>query len=147
MRNKAIRVPLSVLALALPFSATRAGDVLPAVVAEASQAITWNQYYAARAAFEAQASAYWTSIGEKRRIRYAKRRDGQPIALDDYVLIQPPLYTGPGRPPGPPPEPPPEIKPRPRKIIPTVADVLRAFQIFVHVRNFTPKSSAAQHGA
>ena len=126
MRNKAIRVPLSVLALALPLSATRAGDVSSTVVAEASQAITWNQYYAARAAFEAQANAYWTSIGEKRRTRYAKRRDGQPIALDDYVLIQPPVYTGPGRPPGPPPEPPPEIKPRPRKIIPTVADVLRA---------------------
>ena len=63
MLNKAIRVPLAALALALPLSATRAGDAPSVIVAEAAQAVTWNQYYAARAAFEAQASAYWTSIG------------------------------------------------------------------------------------
>src|SRR6185295_6016595 len=39
---------------------------------------------------EAQApfEAYWTSISEKRRGRNAKRRAGQQITLDDYVLTQ-----------------------------------------------------------
>ena len=55
-------------------------------------------YTAARAAFDAAATAYWTAIGEKRRIRTAKRRDHQPILLDDYVLAQPPVYAGPPKP-------------------------------------------------
>jgi hypothetical protein len=130
MFPKAIRVSLSVLALALPLSAARAGDMPPAAANAMAQVVTWKEYYAARAAFEAEASAYWTSIAEKRRGRNAKRRDRQPIALDDYVLTQPPVYTGPPRPPGPPPEPPPEAKPPPRKVIPTVADVLKAASDF-----------------
>ena len=57
-----------------------------------------QEYQQARAAFEQQASAYWSSIAEKRRGRNAKRREHQAIALDDYVLTQPPVYTGPKRP-------------------------------------------------
>jgi hypothetical protein len=130
MLPKAIRISLSILALALPLSAARAGDVLPAGAEAMAQVVTWKVYYAARAAFEAEASAYWSSIAEKRRGRNAKRRDRQPIALDDYVLTQPPVYAGPPRPPGPPPEPPPEIRPRPQKVIPSVADVLKAASDF-----------------
>jgi hypothetical protein len=132
MLPKAIRVSVPILLLASLLSATRAGD-LPPAVADAmaqAQAITWNEYYAARSAFEAEASAYWTSIAEKRRGRNAKRRDRQQITLDDYVLTQPPLYTGPRPPSGPAPEPPPEIKPRPQKIIPVVADLLKAASDF-----------------
>src|SRR6202163_2078327 len=58
-----------------------------------------REYQEARAAFEQEASAYWSSIAEKRRGRNAKRRERQTIALDDYVLTQPPVYTGP-KPPG-----------------------------------------------
>jgi hypothetical protein len=57
-----------------------------------------KEYQAARAAFEQQAEPYWNSIAEKRRGRNAKRRERQAITLDDYVLTQPPLYTGPKRP-------------------------------------------------
>ena len=57
-----------------------------------------KEYQEARAAFEAEAGAYWNSIAEKRRGRNAKRREHLAIGLDDYVLTQPPVYTGPKRP-------------------------------------------------
>jgi hypothetical protein len=79
----------------------------------------------ARAAFETEASAYWNSISEKRRGRNAKRREHQSITLDDYVLTQPPLYVGPGKPVNPAPPEQPEV-PRERKTIPLVADLLQA---------------------
>jgi hypothetical protein len=83
-----------------------------------------REYQEARAAFEQEAGAYWSSIAEKRRGRNAKRREHQPIGLDDYVLTQPPLYSGPKRPVNPEPEP--EEKRRERKYIPVVADLLKA---------------------
>jgi hypothetical protein len=85
-----------------------------------------REYQQARAAFEEEAGAYWNAIADKRRGRNAKRRDHQPIALDDYVLTQPPVYTGPKRPVNPSPEPEPEHPPREHKAIPVVADLLQA---------------------
>jgi hypothetical protein len=79
------------------------------------------QFQAARAPYEAQATAYWDAVAEKRRGRNAKRRDHLPIGIDDYVLTQPPVYSGPPRPVDPraPGAPPPE-----RPDIPVVADFL-----------------------
>jgi hypothetical protein len=79
-------------------------------------------YNQAHSAYEAQAAVYWDAISEKRRTRAAKRRDHQPIGLDDYVLTQPPIYSGPSRPidPRSPAQPPPE-----RPEIPVVADFLK----------------------
>ncbi len=82
-------------------------------------------YALARRAFEEEAAAYWKSITDKRRGRIAKRRNNEPIGLDDYVLTQPPVYAGPPRPvdpnaPGPDPS-----EPR-RTEIPVAADFLRA---------------------
>src|SRR6478672_4245426 len=57
-------------------------------------------YLRARTAYEAEASAYWQQVSDKRRTRSAKRRDNTPVGLDDYVLTQPPVYSGPPRPPG-----------------------------------------------
>jgi hypothetical protein len=82
------------------------------------------EYQEARGAFDAEAGAYWGQIAEKRRGRNAKRRERQPITLDDYVLTQPPVYTGPKRPVNPEPEP--GAEPRERKYIPVVADFLKA---------------------
>jgi hypothetical protein len=80
------------------------------------------QYQAARSAYEAEATAYWDAIGDKRRARNAKRRDQLPISIDDYVLTQPPIYTGPPRPADPnAPAPPPAERPE----IPVVADFLK----------------------
>ncbi len=84
------------------------------------------EYQAARAAFDAEAGAYWSQISEKRKGRNAKRRSGQQVTLDDYVLEHPPLYNGPKKPVNPEPE---ETPDRPaKKPIPVVADFLRAAQ-------------------
>jgi hypothetical protein len=82
-----------------------------------------KEYQEARAAFEAEAGPYWTSISEKRKGRNAKRRERRTIALDDYVLTHPPLYAGPKRPIDPSPEP---SEPHEHKPIPVVADLLKA---------------------
>lgn len=49
----------------------------------------------ARAKHEAVAVPYWSRVGEKRQARIAKRRHGEQVTLDDYVLEQPPVYAGP----------------------------------------------------
>jgi hypothetical protein len=139
MWSHAIRFRSGYLALALLLIAPPAGTAaaLPASTADAMaqaaspQAIAeyrrkLSEYQDARAAFDAEAGAYWQSIADKRRGRNAKRREHQPIELDDYVLTQPPVYTGPKRPINPAPEPEPERPPRERKYIPVVADLLRA---------------------
>ena len=82
-----------------------------------------EEYTRARAAFDAAATAYWTAITEKRRARIAKRRNGEQILLADYVLTQPPVYSGPPRPVDP--SAPDEPEPPPRRYIPVVADILR----------------------
>ncbi len=83
-----------------------------------------REYQEARAAFDAEAGAYWAAISEKRKGRNAKRRERQTITLDDYVLTQPPVYTGPKRPVSPEPEE--EEPPRERKPLPVAADFLKA---------------------
>jgi hypothetical protein len=138
MRPDAIRSYGSFFALALLLMARQAvamdAVVLPPATAGAmAQAASpqamaeyrrkLKEYLEARAAFDEEAGAYWSSISEKRRGRNAKRRDRQQITLEDYVLTQPPLYDGPKRPVDPSP---PESEPRPRKTIPVVADLLRA---------------------
>ncbi len=78
-----------------------------------------SEYEAARAPID----AYWNSISEKRRGRNAKRRAGQQITLDDYVLAQPPVYSGPPKPVDPSA---PEPEARPRKALPMVPDLIQA---------------------
>jgi hypothetical protein len=94
------------------------------VLAAAGDREAVEAYLQAREAYESAAQAYWQSIVDKRRIRFAKRRSGESIALSDYVLAQPPVYTGPPRPPGialPRPEP---VEPPPP--IPRITDFLMA---------------------
>ena len=138
MRLPLIRMGSGFFTLALfagaPAMALEA-DVLPPATANAMaqaaspQAIAeyrrkLKEYQEARAAFDEEAGAYWSAISEKRKGRNAKRRDRQAIVLDDYVLTQPPLYSGPKRPVNPEPEE--EKPPRERKPLPVVADFLKA---------------------
>jgi hypothetical protein len=128
-------VPLALLLTATPARAVEnhaiPADIAGAMAQAASpQAIAeyrrkLREYQEARAAFEEEASAYWNSIAEKRRGRNAKRRDHQAVELDDYVLTQPPLYSGPSRPVNPEPAETPG-GPSERKTIPIVADLLQA---------------------
>ena len=138
MRLPLIRMGSGLVTLALfagaPAMAIDA-DILPRSTADAMaqaaspQAIAeyrrkLKEYQEARAAFEEEAGAYWAAISEKRKGRNAKRRERQAIALDDYVLTQPPVYTGPKRPVNPEPEE--EKPPRERQPLPVVADFLKA---------------------
>jgi hypothetical protein len=139
MPSHAIRFLAGCFALALPMivlpahamdeAAPRAGDAMaqaasPQAIAEYRRLL--REYQEARAAFEQEAGSYWNAIAEKRRGRNAKRREHLAIVLDDYVLTQPPSYTGPKRPVNPEPEAVPEARPRPYKAIPIVADLLQA---------------------
>lgn len=156
MRTSAIRsclrsclgFPALALLLMAPQAAAIEAAVLPAPTAEAMaqaaspQAIAeyrrkLREYQEARAAFDAKAEPYWTAIAEKRRGRNAKRRQRQAITLDDYVLTQPPLYTGPKRPV----DPEPDDRPSERKPLPVVADFLKAAA--VHFQ-FTPRRPASE---
>src|SRR3954447_7818164 len=117
MHMPPIRACSGTLALALLLVAPRAiamdAAVSPAnafAQAASPQAIAeykrkLQEYLEARAAFEQEAGASWNAIAEKRRGRMARRREGRPVTLDDYVLTQPPLYDGPKRPVDPSPEP------------------------------------------
>jgi hypothetical protein len=83
-----------------------------------------SEYEAARQKYEVIAQPYWKSIGDKRQIRNAKHRNGEAIIADDFVLVQPPTYTGPSKPIDPAPESE-QTPPITRPEIPTVADFLR----------------------
>jgi hypothetical protein len=135
MLARSIRICPKILALALLLAMPAA--TLPLVTgAMAQQAVSpeaiadyrrkLKAYQDARDAFEQEASAYWSSIAEKRKGRNAKRRAHEPIALDDYVLTQPPVYTGPKRPINPSPEGEPGEPRRERKYVPVAADLLKA---------------------
>jgi hypothetical protein len=142
MRPHAIRFYLGFLAIALlPIApqavAVEAGALSASTVDAMAQVASpqaiaeyrrkLREYQEARAGFEQEAGAYWSSIAEKRRGRNAKRREHQTIVLDDYVLTQPPVYSGPKRPVNPSPSPAePEEPRRERKAIPVVADLLKA---------------------
>jgi hypothetical protein len=90
-------------------------------------------YLQAHDAYQAAAKTYWASIADKRRSRSAMRARGTPITLDDYVLTQPPVYSGPPKPhdPSKPPEP-----ATPPRYVPAVADFLAAAQ---QEYKFTPR--------
>ena len=150
MRLPLIRMGSGCIALALLGGASPAAAIEPPAIADAMaqaaspQAIAeyrrkLKEYQEARAAFEEEAGAYWASIAEKRKGRNAKRRDRQAIVLDDYVLTQPPVYSGPKRPVSPEPEE--EKPPRERKVLPVVADFLKAA---AEQFQFTPQRPATE---
>ncbi|MCO5131835.1 MAG: hypothetical protein M9932_14940 [Xanthobacteraceae bacterium] len=152
MRAKTIHIfgpGLIAAGLVLSTSLTASAQSLPTLFANARtqtaspQAIADYQrklqiYLAAREAFNAEASAYWDAIAAKRRIRFAKFRNRQPVSLDDYVLTQPPLYDGPKRPVNPEPD---ETVPRERKPLPVVADFLQAARDYYQ---FVPTRPASE---
>jgi hypothetical protein len=153
MRLQLIRIGYGFVTLALfagaPAMAIDAGTLAPSAVDAMAQAASpqaiaeyrrkLREYQEARAAFEEEAGAYWSAISEKRKGRNAKRRDRQAIVLDDYVLTQPPLYSGPKRPVNPEPEE--EKPPRERKPLPVAADFLKAA---AEQFQFTPQRPAAE---
>src|SRR4051794_41031480 len=132
MRLQLIRMGSGFLTLALvagaPAMAMDADVLAPSTADAMAQAASpqaiaeyrrkLKEYQEARAAFEGEAGAFGSEIWEKQRARTAKRGDRQAIVRDDYVLTQPPLYSGPKRPFNPEPEE--EKPPRERKPLPVV---------------------------
>ena len=97
----------------------------PSAAALADYQARLAQYQQARAVYEQDAGLYWDAVSAKRKLRNAKRRDHVAIELADYVLTQPPVYSGPSRPLSPlPPPPAPPVPLRPE--IPVAADFLQA---------------------
>ena len=92
----------------------------PAAIAEYRRKL--EEYTVVRGKYDAEAEAYWSSIADRRRLRHAKRRNNQEIVVGDYVLTQPPVYSGPPKPI----DPSAPIEEAPPRYVPVVADFLRA---------------------
>src|SRR6516165_5114838 len=102
-----------------------------------------EEYNRAWQSYTAASSAYWNQISEKRQLRNAKRARGEPISLSDYVLTQPPVYTGPPKPQHPFK---PEVHP-PRIYVPVVADfVAAARQEFKFIPRFPQSETEFKRG-
>jgi hypothetical protein len=93
---------------------------LAAALAQYRRAL--EDYNRAWQSYTAASGAYWNLISEKRQLRNAKRARGEPLSISDYVLAQPPVYTGPPKPRNPLK---PEVSP-PRAYVPVVADFVAA---------------------
>lgn len=137
------------LAIAVAIFIVSSGALAQAPAAKPAPSTTTQQtvdykkklaaYLAVRNAFDEEADAYWLSITEKRKVRNAKRRNGQTVVATDYVLTQPPVYAGPPMPVDPSGGPPPPAPPR--AYIPVVADFLNnAREHF----QFTPRKPASE---
>ncbi|MFM9847716.1 MAG: hypothetical protein ACKVP3_11220 [Hyphomicrobiaceae bacterium] len=64
-----------------------------------SQLRQYQAYLQVRSAFDRQLDDYWDDVEDKREARRRKRSNGQAFARSDYILEQPPKYTGPPVPP------------------------------------------------
>jgi hypothetical protein len=106
-----------------PFASSAQTRNLAVAMAEYRRALA--AYVEARAAYEIAAGAYWKLIAKKRHLRTAKRANHEQISIDDYVLTQPPVYSGPPKPRDP--SRPAEESP-PAVSVPVVADFLAAAQ-------------------
>jgi hypothetical protein len=124
MQHHVLRKALIALAAGLLLATGPACAQGDAVLADYQARLA--QYQQAREAYEQEAGIYWNAVSEKRKLRNAKRRSHEAIALADYVLTQPPVYSGPPQPLNPVPQPPPPAPPRPE--IPVAADFLQAAQ-------------------
>jgi hypothetical protein len=126
MRGVCLAAVLLLLFWLVPHAVAADGSEPPAQMAPSDAAMAdyrakLEEYTRTRQKYEEVARIYWNSIAAKRRARNEKRAAQQNIVLEDYVLTQPPVYSGPPEPISPVPTP-----PRPRKYIPVVADFLRA---------------------
>jgi hypothetical protein len=114
-------LPLVFLAAALTAAATALAQPAPDQARMAVYRRQLAEWERVHGPYARVADAYWEAVADKRRIRNAKRRAREAVALADYVLTQPPVYSGPPRPLDPSAPTPPEQAP-----IPVVADFLKA---------------------
>lgn len=111
-----------------PVEAAQIGQLAPAqdlAAAMAQYHLDLERYTEAQQAYADASAAYWSSIVEKRQLRVTKRANNQQISINDYVLAQPPIYSGPPKPrnPSAPSE---QAPPPPARFVPVVSDFLAA---------------------
>jgi hypothetical protein len=121
-------IPLSAVWLAgasgaANFTVAQSSKPVASAAAMAEYRHALEKYNEVHGAYVAAASAYWSAIADKRKTRFAKRARSEPLVIDDYVLTQPPVYTGPPKPSDP--SAPKEEAPPPPPV-PVVADFLDA---------------------
>jgi hypothetical protein len=142
----AIAIAALLVSPAAPQSSQPAGALaqqpeLAAAVAQYRRAL--EEYNKAWQSYTAVSSTYWNQISEKRQLRNAKRAHGETLSISDYVLTQPPVYTGPPKPQNPLK---PEVQP-PRIYVPVVADfVAAARQEFKFVPRFPQSETEFKRG-
>ncbi|HYQ07892.1 MAG TPA: hypothetical protein VER26_13070 [Xanthobacteraceae bacterium] len=131
---------------ASPASAQNAGSAvglspeLASAMAQYHRAL--DEYNKARQSYAAASDAYWNLISEKRQLRNTKRARGEQLSITDYVLVQPPIYTGPPKPQNPLKL---ELPSRPA-YVPLVADfVAAARQEFKFTPRFPQSESEFKH--
>ena len=131
---------------ASPASAQNAGSAvglspeLASAMAQYHRAL--DEYNKARQSYAAASDAYWNLISEKRQLRNTKRARGEQLSITDYVLVQPPVYTGPPKPQNPLKL---ELPSRPA-YVPLVADfVAAARQEFKFTPRFPQSESEFKH--
>ncbi len=152
LRTRILRLWLLPAALPLLVTMTHAQqpamprDAPPAATAASPQAMAeyrrrLRDYTLAWQSFDVAAGAYWSEIVEKRRARLTKRRNGQTVSLDDYVLTQPPVYGGPPRPVDP--MAPDRLPPATRdtKYVPTIPEMLASARKYFQ---FAPQRPASE---
>ena len=108
--------------LSVAAAPARAQSAPPGATVAADYQAKLAHYLQVRRSYDEQAGVYWDAVVEKRRARNAKRRSNEPIGLADYVLTQPPVYSGPPQPINPAG---PGLEPS-KPEIPVVADFLKA---------------------
>jgi len=124
LAHRCLRYVLAAVLILSPGLPRAQSAAPPNPAAMAQYRLALEAYNQAHQIYAAVTDAYWRSITEKRRSRNGKRARGEALALDDYVLDQPPVYTGPPKPRNPLQ---PEAPARP-PYVPVVADFLAAAQ-------------------
>lgn len=94
--RRMLALSVTALMLALPVSVQPAvaDPRLMAKLSEEQQQVflKWKE---ARAAFDSHHDAYWNAIGARRAERRRKHAAGERFTPADFVMVQPPKYTGP----------------------------------------------------
>ncbi len=93
------------------------GDAAPVKAAMAEYRKKLAEYNKAWDAYEKIASPYWSAVTEKRSRRRTKVANAITLTAADYVMTQPPPYTGPPKPENP-------LAPKKKSEIPDVDDFL-----------------------
>jgi hypothetical protein len=97
---------------------------------------TYDAWRNARTAFDTELDTYWTAVNTRRDERRRKRSAGQSFLARDYVMTQPPKYTGPALPDAIAKLLADDKPPVPEKLLPVLGDFLQSAK---DVYNFTPE--------